>query len=376
MSNYGPFSPDVNQSCMELWSVNQPQLEIVLSEMNGWTYVGERCVYQSKGWQVVVDKPVKVSDDDIPDNVLKFVSELHYLTRVVVEPTHAPDEAFDLARDTVGSLALASKGVWIADGMIQMPERPPKPLAKPIQPKRISRLSLSWWFTKTPLFTDAGIRTFVDYLESDMPEALPKRYGTFDPPEFVYTSSQREHFINFLIANWHLGFVVWYPHPPFGSVNATYSDSFKWMAGKFRLNQLEIQCDSSVMDETGMADRLQGFWMGVSRFLRPVYGDVRVLKDAIRGKNGYLYDGQTEDHPLPSCWWNGIPDSFGLAMVLGEEYLPLWTRVSKKGAVIDGMGFVSVERWGTGGTLEPILRRVPWRLSQSKFNWFKTVPSV
>jgi hypothetical protein len=46
-----------------------------------------------------------------------------------------------------------------------------------------SLIALSRWFTKGPLGEGNRYDLFLDILEAELPEALPRRYGKFEPPQ-------------------------------------------------------------------------------------------------------------------------------------------------------------------------------------------------
>lgn len=83
---------------------------------------------------------------------------------------------------------------------------------------RAAVLALSWWMIFGHL-VERDVAELIMALEACLPEALPGRYGSFEPPEFKYAESGREHFLRLVREGaGPVGFVVWYPHPPIASV--------------------------------------------------------------------------------------------------------------------------------------------------------------
>lgn len=136
------------------------------------------------------------------------------------------------------------------------------------------------------------------------PEALPKRYGLYEPPQHVYAETGMEHFLRFLDENLH-DMKVWYPRRPVASVHLGMPNPVGAHNLGFRTNHLSIEIEKNAVSEPGWATTLKRFWRKASQLICPIYGDVRILQN-------YQWMGATvsagQQHPVKSWWWAGIPE--------------------------------------------------------------------
>ena len=72
---------------------------------------------------------------------------------------------------------------------------------------------MSWWFEHGRVLEPDWIDAFLALLERCVPEALPERYGLWEPPQHVFEETGREHLMAFLSE--HMGeVIVWYANRP------------------------------------------------------------------------------------------------------------------------------------------------------------------
>jgi hypothetical protein len=188
----------------------------------------------------------------------------------------------------------------------------------------------------------------VDDFEHKLPEALPRRYGEYEPPRFRYRETGKQHLLQFLTEH-AFDFVVWYPSKPVMSVSTSFTEEcgFRRHGGKdrFKTNTFQISFDSSALSQPGWREHLVTVFKDISRYLQPFYGEARTLHNFISGKATYYSDMETEKHPVQGPWWTGIPQELGQAVVVGEPYLALWPQMREKGEVLGGLRFVSTKDW-------------------------------
>lgn len=200
--------------------------------------------------------------------------------------------------------------------------------------------------------------------ERDLPECLPKRYGLFEPPQHVYEKTGKEHFLNFLDENLrqprHRA-VVWYPHRPVAGLHFSIPNPRGPHKLGFRTGHLRIDVERQILAEPGWAVGLMRLWRNVSKLIRPIYGDVRMLDGYIwmGATVGTKAKGVTHTHPVGSWWWAGIPERLGLAVVLGEVYRELWPSFVGAARVEDGLAFLSLDDWSLNGDLTEVVGKAP-----------------
>src|SRR5581483_3534629 len=202
-------------------------------------------------------------------------------------------------------------------------------------------VSMSWWFLDSPLLGREGRESFVNLLERTLPEALPKRYGLYEPPQHVYAKTGKAHLLDFIDANLH-DMMVFYPQRPVTSFYVGFPNPLGAYKFGFRSNRLEIKVEKEALSQPGWENSLKLFWQQASIRIRPFYGDVRVL-GGYRWMGATVAAGHQHPHPVTSWWWTGIPKVLGAAVVLGDTYQKLWPSFVSAATVIDGLAFVSLD---------------------------------
>ena len=64
--------------------------------------------------------------------------------------------------------------------------------------KTFSVLSFSWWFLDDVMLNEKGRLSFLTLLEKWLPEALPKRYGEYEPPQHLFAKTGVKHLERFM----------------------------------------------------------------------------------------------------------------------------------------------------------------------------------
>jgi hypothetical protein len=205
-------------------------------------------------------------------------------------------------------------------------------------------LTLTWWFVDGPLGDGRGFDGLLDVLASRLPEALPRRYGLYEPPQHIYAETGRAHFLSFLrdeVRN----FVVWYPHPPIAGVHVGIPNKVGGSRLGFRSGHLQIKIDIETLTQPGWARAIRDAWRQISYIVRPFYGDVRTLHGFKRNRGRYSIGQGTEHNPVCSWWWAGIPRGPVHGAVVGEPYLALWPGLRDTARIDQGLAFVSTDDW-------------------------------
>lgn len=349
---------------VQIWSLDPIPLPAALPDVQTWELGGEAWVRKKENWQIVVSPSVEVLPEDLPDGVVGLLPGIAYLAELNLEPLGAPQSAHELLAGVSKRLASAAHGLVLdpQTGAVITPRGVRRYRPHP-RDKRFSALTLSWWFTQGPLLADAGLREFVSLLERMLPEALPRRYGLFEPPQHLYSETGREHFLGFLQE--HLGDTfVWYPHRPVVGVSVFCSPSWGAMPQGFRANFVCVRIEAAVLEQPGWHTALDRFWRAASRVIRPFYGDVTTLKGYLRMGGTYGSDMHTDFHPVKGPWWIGIPRRLGHAAVLGEPYLSLWPGFVEAAQVSGDLAFLSTADWSDQEEASRLLDAIPDALAQ------------
>ena len=86
------------------------------------------------------------------------------------------------------------------------------------------------------------------------------------------------------------------------------------------LNNLAYFYDAEYGDdikaELALKRAIERLFKNISYVITPFYGDIYILKKHIRSRSVSFSDGETEQHPIVSWWWNGIPRKLGIGLVI------------------------------------------------------------
>jgi hypothetical protein len=358
------MSYDIN-----IWSLKPVRIPENLPFIDEWKIFDHEAYFERKYWQIVVSNSSKVLEEDIPEEIYPQLPGIKFLTNVSLQPIGAPKSAYvklnqivkRIGKETYGIIEDQSDNIYLPTGVVKYVP------VKGKKDERFSALVFKWLFTESPLLEEDGIKKFVNLLEKYLPEALPRRYGLFEPPQYKLKEEGIEHFIEYLEANINESVTI-YPSKPVVSISLNFNDEwgFRQWGGckKFRVNEIKVELDSEVLNQPGWKDHLMNFWENISVFIKPFYGEVRFINNLIRSRTTYWVDAKSEQHPIKSWWWEGVPRSLGQAVVIGKPYVELWEIIKEKGTIRDGLYFISTRDWNKREGLNKILGNVPNDIAQ------------
>jgi hypothetical protein len=333
---------------LQIWSVRAFDPSALGSDR--WKNpVEAQWLFEGTTWQLSIFRSSKILSEDVPEEIVGMLPGIQYLTELNLEGK-ATVEAMKLAKSTANNIAKTLHGiVFDAQEDTAITPQGVRRFVPPGKQETFSVLNMSWWFLESPLLSSAGRKTFVEFLDRHLPEALPRRYGTHEPPQFVYADSGKSHFLEFLDGNIE-DLAIWYPHRPVVAVNLRLAVPSGGTKRGFRANQLNIEIELDALAQPGWPEAVGNFWRGVSRIARPIYGEVRKLGGRIR-RGGTIYLAPKNGTSIPTFgptkawWWRGVPSQLGCAVVLGAEYQKLWQSFMQRANVEDGLAFASTEDW-------------------------------
>jgi hypothetical protein len=349
---------------IQIWSIEQvaPDDELLsdenlLADGLGW-------VYRTKNWQIVIGHSNKVIDDDLPEGAEALLPGILYVADINLEPINAPKTAHSKLNSISKRMAKNSHGIILDQqlGTFQTPAGVKRYMPKKRE-KRFSILVLSWWFNDGPLLTEEGLDRLISLMERKLPEALPRRYGQYEPPQHIYSSENKAHFLRFLSDNMETS-VVWYPNRPVIGVYLFCSKQWGMKRQGFKSNYIKVLFESSVLEQPGWAISIRNFWKSASKIIQPYYGDVRTLNNAIRSRSSYSIDGKTDFHPVRGPWWKGIPSKLGHAAVIGDPYFSIWNRFVKSSEIDISLAYLSNKKWSGKRDASKIIGGVPRNIAQ------------
>jgi len=338
---------------LEVWSVHALD-PTALRDPEKWERPDDgEWVRSGSSWQILLSGSSKLLPEDVPDEIAQLLPGIKYLTSITLEGRRT-NEAMQLLKSASTHLAKSLHGVVLdkQEDTTITPSGVKRFVPPPRYEKTFSVLCFSWWFLESPLLSATGRESFLALLERLLPEALPRRYGLYEPPQHMYAETGRAHLLRFMERNVH-DFVVWYPHRPITSLYLGHPDPVGASKLGFRTNHLEIEVESAVLKQPGWSDNLQRLWKELSRLLMPIYGEVRILGGRQRRGGTVFGISKTEagDELTKSWWWRGVPKRLGNAVVLGEAYQKLWPAFLSKASLEARLAFASTADWAANRDL-------------------------
>jgi hypothetical protein len=360
---------------LQIWSVRPAATSEDLPNPATWIANDQSWSHERRDWQVVVGRSVKVLPEDLPEAVAQSLPGIEYLTELNLSPIDAPESARKFLSGSAAAIAKGIHGVVFDPQSEQMtPKSGIKRFAKPGASESASVISMSWWFIEGPA-ARGEFGSLLDVLEAELPEGLPRRYGSFEPPEHVFSETGREHFLAFLSEHLKGQIVVWYPSAPVSHVHLGLPENIGASKRGFRSAYFTLDVDAEVLNQAGWQTALRHVWHRLSHVLQPFYGDIRTLTGYRRNRGRYWLTRSTQRHPVTAWWWCGLPRGRAQAVVLGEPYAKLWPAFAGGAVGESGLVFRDCDDWGTDQDVFELVGEPPPDLRQvNQANWPEVVP--
>lgn len=277
-------------------------------------------LYQLKNYQIIVFSEVAVEDEDIPLQVSQELPGLKYLITCNLEPI---TNNLNLIKELLKlGKTIAKNGI----GVIEDPQTDEiilpsgvKRILEIEKTERFSILKLSWWLNDYSILDKNNLISLLTAISRYLPEALPRRYGLFEPPKEIFKDI--ETFSDYILQNYRDS-IVWYPSKPVDYVNFGIPDPIGPISKSgYRFGHFSISIDTGVLKMPGWKTSISRLFKQVTSILTPFYGDIYILDNHIRSRTVSRSDGKTQNHPIVSWWWNGVPRKLGVGLIIGEPLL-------------------------------------------------------
>ncbi|HZS44348.1 MAG TPA: hypothetical protein VFC63_04550 [Blastocatellia bacterium] len=312
-----------------------------------------------KKWTIILGPSDEVQPEDIPEDINLLLPGIRYLTEINLSPINFSWLARRSINRVAKSVAKAAHGVIFdpQEGSITTPSGV-KRYESRRREQRFSILEMNWLFTDGPLLEKNGPEIFVKFLETRLPESMPRRYGEYEPVQHLYAKTGRDHFLQFLCDNnWS---IVWYPTRPVLHVNVTsYGKNWGPTSRGFRANKVSLAIEASAINQPGWETAIKDIWYKLSELITPFYGDVKILDGYVSSGATYSLARDTERSSSSDPWWKGIPLTLGLAAVIGEPYLSLWPEFRHAATIDKGLAFLTLDDWTRKGDISTRIGGVP-----------------
>ena len=309
---------------LKIWTVQEPQLGATLGAL-GFEFDHDSYILPSSRGQILVSDQLAVEAEDVPDQISHQLPGIRYLVEAHIEPGSTDTTLVNRLVGVARSMAKKFRGV-VEDpqtGEVILPTGI-KRLLDYQKPELFTLMQLSWWFNDESLLAADRLRQMLEVIDRTIPEALPRRYGLYEPPKQKYEG--REAFLKFLLDNARRS-IVWYPTSPVDGVYVGIPEKIGPTRIGYRFGYLSITVDAAVIDMPGWSRSVNELFKGLSGVVAPFYGDAYLLKDHVRSRTVSSSGRTSEQHPTTSWWWNGVPRKLGIGLVVGQ---PLIDRISIK----------------------------------------------
>jgi len=317
---------------LRIWTTLQPKP----GELAG-AWEAPRAVAEGRGWLVNASAAAQVAAEDIPEEIAHALPGIAYLIELNLEPFDAPALAHTQLRKIAKQIATACHGV------IEDPQAESMTLGTRVRrlaplgrSDEATLLKMGFWYESGPMTSAEAAGDLLDLLSRYLPEAVPARYGEFEPPQFRLDRDGRTALTKFMRQHWH-EMAVYYPSPPVAHVQISHPEKIGPSPHGYRSGHVAIDVDLDALQQPGWRVALTRAWRELVRFVQPLYADVRHLQRYTRARGRYWIRPTTEQHPICSWWWTGVPAGSVYAMAIGKPYIDLWPEF---GATAEQLGSV------------------------------------
>ena len=266
---------------LQVWTTHAPQLPIGLPDAWRWQEESGVWIQSQSNWQVVVGPVHRIEPEDVPESVNAVIPGIAHMVELNLEPAVAPQAARALLKRVAKALAFAGHGVVVDPQTDTLTT--PTGVRRYVAPPRsatVTALELSWFSVDARFASRDGLDRVVACFERSVHEALPVRYGEYEPPSFRYSETGRKHLVDFLAKEClkprSLGFVVWCPKRPVLNVGLSIGVG-KSPAG-WRCHRLTLTLEASVLEQAGWPNALEELWRRLAQTVHAFYADVRILR--------------------------------------------------------------------------------------------------
>lgn len=264
------------------------------------------------GSNVVLDGPYTLEPEDIPEDIQRIVGAKRQLYRIHLEGKLTPKDQ-TAVEGWLGGLVLATQGVLI-DLQTNHFETPTKSGHVVQVPDRLRE---QWWMTFSfengEGFYEVGFETMLRRITTVMPEALPQRWGYYEPLQHKVENGD----VSALIA----GFknetdVLQKAQTPFGHISMWIpckktSDRFRpthFLKRRFALGNVAFEVKPKVFSSPAVMAKLLALFEDLCVELDVVYGAI-------------LKEGAIDAEWL---WWRGVPQVRQHTVCIGAAYRAVW----------------------------------------------------
>lgn len=291
---YCPGSPTVDQVRLLVGNTRGLHVDQANSDDSGVIVL--RGV--KRGYSFTVDGPFAVEDEDVPIEVTAVLPDAAKMFQILVEGTQEAEipHGVRFAR----KLAKACHGVVMDEQTSEVWPQPRTSRVPPnVEEKRDQRdVWISWLLLEEDLpvnFLDRYLRIAQELL----PEALPVRFGKYEPLQFRFDTTDEEVFINEYYNDESNGWDLYYKNPPpitYGKIEGPQ------LSRGNPFTQIRLVADGHALADDALTAALRRFFITVATELGAVYGSAELESGEDVQRRPFLR-GQWVGFPPYPMWW-------------------------------------------------------------------------
>lgn len=255
-----------------------------------------------------------VEPEDVPDEVTSAVLGPQYLYEILIEGSsamevpHAVRFAHRLAQAASGAVVDEQEGTVWSRGKLRTPPK--------VELGLIDVVEVNWWLTDRIDPVAASV-TWLDLARRHFPEALPRRWGVFEPLSERVDPEDPEAFVKYV--GRRDGTVHFKASAP--AIDGSISD-FSWGRG---VGPVSITIQRSALELEVWREPLRRLFVEFASHTNAVVATAEVARSIGWSGRSLWFGPEAEDCPYRGTvyGWNGLPPYPVWWIWFGPDYAPL-----------------------------------------------------
>ncbi len=305
---------------------------------------------EGREWFADIWGPSPMSWEDAPPEAVALLAGISWHVEVSLEGSS--EAGLKKVMRAVRAVATAGRGVVAdEDNVWRAGSARRTRWSIPVSPLKseTETLTLIWLTLDRSIYTPDGATAFVETLNRILPEAVPVRWGDFEP---LPLSLERDGLAGLAeyIVHAQDQLVLTKVRPPFSDLVIHRAGFLRLGPGQDNPVALRVQMGGSILNQLGWGRQLAVAFGDISGLLHPFYAEARLwpnrgFVENPRGGIDWKASRESAVGPPPvSDWrWNGFPRVAPMAMVVGPPYTAHWHLAG--GARLDDLILYSGESW-------------------------------
>ena len=296
----------------------------------------------SLGSNVLLDGPNRLEQEDIPDNHLSIVGNKRELYRIHLEGSLSTEDQ-GRVDEWLSALVDTTKGVLIdlQTGTYTTSKKVGKLTATEKTADGFGEMS--FYFVDGEAFYETGFEEMLNCIAETMPEALPRRYGYYEPLQNKIEDGNCTQ----LIADFYKAPDLFMKsRTPFGHIFMSIPCRKKFerfhpkhfIRRNFLLGRVSFELRMKVFSDPSAMAKLKELFSKLCVCLDVTYAEI--TNGTRRG---------------PSWFWRGLPETPPHTLCVGAVYRKAWPEITTTGHTVgDHHQIVSTDRFGNTPPYPPI----------------------